>query len=51
MIAALVEPSIPEASYAASKGGLANLTAKLAVQWARYGIRVNTIAPGWFPPR
>jgi NAD(P)-dependent dehydrogenase (short-subunit alcohol dehydrogenase family) len=49
VIAALVEPTIPEASYAASKGGLANLTRELAVQWARYGVRVNALAPGWFP--
>jgi hypothetical protein len=26
-----------------------NLTRELAVQWARKGIRVNAIAPGWFP--
>jgi len=41
-------PGIPQASYAASKLGLSGLTAELAVQWARYGIRVNTIAPGFF---
>jgi NAD(P)-dependent dehydrogenase (short-subunit alcohol dehydrogenase family) len=40
---------IPEASYAASKGGLVNLTRELAAQWARKAIRVNTLAPGWFP--
>ena len=41
-------PGIPQASYAASKLGLSGLTAELAVQWARHGIRVNTIAPGFF---
>ncbi len=41
-------PGIPQASYAASKHGLSGLTAELAVQWARYSIRVNTIAPGFF---
>lgn len=39
---------IPQASYTASKGGLVNLTRELAVQWARKGVRVNAIAPGWF---
>jgi NAD(P)-dependent dehydrogenase (short-subunit alcohol dehydrogenase family) len=39
---------IPEAGYAASKGGLINLTRELAAQWARQGVRVNCLAPGWF---
>ena len=39
---------IPEAGYAASKGGMINLTRELAAQWARKGVRVNTLAPGWF---
>lgn len=34
--------------YAAAKGGLHNLTRELASQWARRGVRVNGIAPGWF---
>ena len=34
--------------YAAAKGGVHNLTRELASQWARRGIRVNAIAPGWF---
>jgi NAD(P)-dependent dehydrogenase (short-subunit alcohol dehydrogenase family) len=40
---------IPQASYAASKGGLVNLTRELAAQWARRGVRVNALAPAWFP--
>jgi hypothetical protein len=37
-----------QAAYAASKAGLVNLTRELALQWARHGIRVNAIAPGYF---
>ncbi len=37
-----------QAGYVASKGGLENLTRELALQWARHGIRVNAIAPGYF---
>ncbi|MGZ4676954.1 MAG: SDR family NAD(P)-dependent oxidoreductase [Acidimicrobiia bacterium] len=40
---------IPEASYSASKGGLLSLTRELASQWSRRDIRVNALAPGWFP--
>lgn len=36
------------ASYAASKAGLIGLTRELAGQWGRDGIRVNSLAPGWF---
>jgi len=35
-------------AYAASKGGIISLTRALAVEWARYNIQVNALAPGWF---
>jgi gluconate 5-dehydrogenase len=35
--------------YHASKGGVIAFTRDLAWKWARHGIRVNAIAPGWFP--
>ena len=39
---------IKQASYCATKGAVVNLTRELACQWARKGVRVNAIAPGWF---
>ena len=33
--------------YAASKGGIAQLTKSLAIAYAADGIRVNAVAPGW----
>jgi NAD(P)-dependent dehydrogenase (short-subunit alcohol dehydrogenase family) len=40
---------IKQASYTASKGAVVNLTRELGAQWARKGVRVNGLAPGWFP--
>lgn len=34
-------------AYMSSKAGLIHLTRNMAVEWARYGIRANTIAPGY----
>ena len=36
------------ASYSSSKGALLRLTESLAAEWARYGVRVNAVAPGAF---
>jgi NAD(P)-dependent dehydrogenase (short-subunit alcohol dehydrogenase family) len=36
-------------AYNTSKGALVSFTRDLAVKWARFGINVNAIAPGWFP--
>jgi NAD(P)-dependent dehydrogenase (short-subunit alcohol dehydrogenase family) len=42
-------PMLPQAAYVSSKTGVRGLTRELALQWARYGIRVNAVAPGMFP--
>lgn len=36
-----------DAHYNASKAGVSHLTRSLAVEWAKYGIRVNAISPGY----
>lgn len=38
-------------AYNASKGGLINFTKALAAEWAKYNIRVNALAPGFFPSK
>jgi len=35
------------AAYNASKAGIISLTQTCAIEWARQGIRVNCVAPGW----
>ena len=41
----LARPSI--APYAASKAAIANLTRGMAVDWAKHGLNINGIAPGY----
>ena len=43
---ALARPGI--APYTATKGAVANLTKGMATDWARHGLQVNAIAPGYF---
>lgn len=38
-------------AYNTSKGGLINFTRALAGEWAKYNIRVNALAPGFFPSK
>jgi len=45
---AAFEGQIGQAAYAASKGGIVSLALPAAREFARFGIRVNTIAPGLF---
>lgn len=40
---------IAQTSYTASKGAVVNMTRELAAQWAQRGVRINAIAPGYFP--
>lgn len=45
---AAYEGQIGQAAYAASKGGVVSMTLPIAREFARCGIRINTIAPGVF---
>ena len=45
---AAYEGQIGQAAYAASKGGLVSLTIQLAREFAQFGVRVMSVAPGIF---
>jgi NAD(P)-dependent dehydrogenase (short-subunit alcohol dehydrogenase family) len=49
MLGLVASAPVKNASYCATKGAVISLTRELAVQWARKGVRVNALAPGWFP--
>lgn len=38
-----------EVAYCVSKGAIVNMTRQLGCEWSRGGVRVNAVAPGWFP--
>ena len=42
----LARPGI--APYTATKGAIRNLTRGMCTDWAKYGLQVNAIAPGYF---
>jgi NAD(P)-dependent dehydrogenase (short-subunit alcohol dehydrogenase family) len=48
MMGLVASAPINQASYCASKGAVVNLTRELGAQWARKGVRVNAVAPGFF---
>lgn len=43
-----IRPGVAVPAYSSSKSAVIGMTRALAAEWARYGIRVNAIAPGYF---
>jgi NAD(P)-dependent dehydrogenase (short-subunit alcohol dehydrogenase family) len=48
MFGQVASSPVPDAGYVASKHAVNGLTRELGVRWAKHGVRVNAIAPGWF---
>ena len=47
---ASADPALSKAyAYSAAKAGIRNLTQNLGREWAKQGVRVNAIRPGFFP--
>ena len=44
-------PFMKTIAYNTSKGAVINFTKTLAAEWGQYGIRINAIAPGFFPSK
>lgn len=49
MFSLIASTPVPDAGYVASKAAVNGLTREFAAQWGPDGVRVNAIAPGWFP--
>jgi NAD(P)-dependent dehydrogenase (short-subunit alcohol dehydrogenase family) len=47
MSAQIVNHPQPQVAYNASKAGVIQLTKSMAVEWAKYSVRVNSISPGY----
>ena len=43
-----IRPGVTAAAYSSSKAAVIQMTKALAMEWARHGIRVNALAPGYF---
>ena len=43
-----LRPAGAASAYGASKAAIVHMTGQLAMEWARFGIRVNALAPGYF---
>lgn len=42
-------PEVPTADYHAAKGGVTNFSRAMAAEWAKTGVTVNALCPGFFP--